>query len=216
MEINSYQSSASSHQLVAESSQISVISHQLSADSCKLKAKNGFTLLEILIALGVISLLGVVIVQVFFTTTRSNTKTELVKDVKQQADYAIGTMARSIQNARLVVSSDGTSCSSAGTVTPAIIITAPDSSQTTYGCVTDSLVQRIASTSATGTEYLTGTGYTLGGTSCSDASLSFVCTTIPGTSSSVRIVFTLSQKGTPQSVYEKANTTIETTVSMRN
>lgn len=178
--------------------------------------RSGFTLLEILIALGVISLLGVVIVQVFFTTTRSNTKTELVKDVKQQADYAIGVMTRSIQNARLVSLSDGSTCSISGSTSGSISVTAENSSLTTYGCSVDSGVQRLASTSATGAEFLTGSSYTLGGTDCSDTSLVFVCTTIPGTSSSVKIGFTLSQKGTPQSLYEKASTTIETTVSMRN
>ena len=189
---------------------------KLSADSCELKAKFGFTLLEILIALGVISLLGVVIVQVFFTTTRSNTKTEIVKDVKQQADYAVGTMTRFIQNSRAISQANGAVCLSTGSSVSSILVTSPDGNQTTFGCLADSGVQRLASVSASGSEYLTGSSYTLGGTSCADTTLSFVCSTIPGTSSSVKIGFSLSQKGSPQSLYEKASTSIETTVSLRN
>ncbi|MEK7592274.1 MAG: type II secretion system protein [Patescibacteria group bacterium] len=189
---------------------------QYSEFSIQYSKRNGFTLLEILIALGVISLLGVVIVQVFFTTTRSNTKTEIVKDVKQQADYAVGTMTRFIQNSRAISLANGSVCVAGGSTISSILVTAPDGNQTTFGCLVDSGVQRLASVSASGSEYLTGSSYTLGGTSCADTTLSFVCSTIPGTSTSVKIGFSLSQKGSPQSLYEKASTSIETTVSLRN
>jgi len=44
----------------------------------------GFTLLEILISISIAASVSILIAQVFFTTSRTNTKTELLKDVKQK------------------------------------------------------------------------------------------------------------------------------------
>ena len=73
-----------------------------------------------------------------FTTTRSNTKTEIVKDVKQQADYAVGTMTRFIQNSRAISLANGSVCVAGGSTISSILVTAPDGNQTTFGCLVDS------------------------------------------------------------------------------
>ncbi len=174
--------------------------------------KNGFTLLEILVAIGVIALMGTLIAQVFFTTTRSNTKTEVQKNVKQNGDFAIEVMGRMIRGARTMA----TNCSAAGTTTTSIAITNQDGGTTTFGCLLDGTVTRIASTSAGRTDYLTDQNLTIGGAACTGASLQFVCTAPSDQPSTVAITFQLSQKGTPADQFEKASASFQTTVAIRN
>lgn len=179
--------------------------------------KKGFTLLEILISITIAGAVGVLIAQVFFTTARSNTKTELLKDVKQNGEYAMGIMERMIRSALRVEST----CSETGTTLSTIEILNPNGDITTFGCFLDpdANVTRIASTSATGVmEYLTSSNITIGGDTCADTdnSLSFVCTSYPDQPSKVTISFSLSQLGTPTDQFERASVLFQTTAAPRN
>ena len=82
----------------------------------------GYTLLEILVAMTIIASVGILITQVFFTTTRTNTKSELLKDVKQNGDFAVESMTRMIRNS-FGVDSD---CTAEGTALNYIQIRNPD------------------------------------------------------------------------------------------
>lgn len=169
-------------------------------------------MLEIVVAVGVIALVGTLITQVFFTTSRSNTKTEVQKNVKQNGDFAIELMGRMIRGARRVT----TSCSTAGTTTTSIAITNPDGGGTTFGCLLDGTVTRIASTSASRTDYLTDQDLTLGGVDCTGASLQFVCTTPTDQPTTIAITFQLTQQGAPPDQFDKASGSFQTTVAIRN
>lgn len=176
---------------------------------------SGFTLLEILISVTIAGAVGVLIAQVFFTTARTNTKTELLKDVKQNGEYAMGIMERMIRNSLRVESV----CSDTGTTLTSIDIVNPNGDTTTFGCVLDSGTTRIASTSSSATtEYLTSNDVTIGGLTCADAanSLSFVCTSYPDQQTSVTVNFSLSQIGTPPDQFEQASVLFQTTATPRN
>lgn len=172
----------------------------------------GFTLLEILVSIGVLALMSTLLTQVFITSTRSNTKTEIAKDVKQNGDFATEVIARLIRNSLAIT----TLCSTTGTTTSSIAITNPDGGATTLGCALDGTVTRIASTSAGATAYLTASNLTLGGTSCSGATLTFTCTAPVDQPTTVSIAFTLSQKGTPEDQSARASASFQTTVAIRN
>lgn len=179
--------------------------------------RKGFTLLEILISISIAATIGVLISQVFFTTTRSNTKTEILKEVKQNGDYALNIMERMIRNAIRVEST----CAESGSTLSSLAILNPDGDTTTFGCTysTTYSVTLIASTSASaGTEYLTSTGVTLGGTSCSDAnnSLSFVCTSYSDQPPKVSVSFTVRQPGVPPDQSDQASMLFKTTATPRN
>lgn len=181
----------------------------------RINVSDGFTLLETLVAISIAATVGVLITQVFFTTVKSNTKTEILKEVKQNGDFALAIMERMIRNAYSVVST----CTAGTTTSDSIQIRNPDGTTTTFGCAFDSSVARIASTSGTGvTTYLTSNGVTLGGTSCAaaDNSLEFTCTRIADFSSRIGISFTLNQKGAAASQQESASVTFQATVSPRN
>ena len=174
--------------------------------------KQGFTLLEIMVSIGIVAIMGVLISQVFFTTTRSNAKAEVLKNVKQNGDFAAELMGRMIRNANAIT----TTCADTGSTTTSITLTNPNGGSTAFGCILDGTVMRIASTSAGRTDYLTDSGLTLGGVDCNGASLSFVCTAPAGQPTTVAITFRLAQKGTPPDQFDRASASFQTTAAIRN
>lgn len=187
-----------------------------------MKNESGFTLLESLVAIGVVATVGILITQVFFATTRSNTKTELLKNVKQNGEYSIDLMTRLIRNSHEVVPAD---CSSTGLTQKYIDIKNPDGNITQFGCLyyndaVNPAVTRIASVSATAgsTAYISSSDVTLGGASCADAanSLQFTCTSYPDEPSIVTIQFRFSHRGVPVDQFEKGSILFKTSVSPRN
>ena len=133
--------------------------------------KNGFTLMEILISVGILAIVTTLIAQVLFTTTHVNKKTEILTDIKQDGNFALDVMARMVRAAKAIETSCTTSTAS---------ITNNDNTVTTLRCLPDGNAARIASVSATtgAIVYLSGGNVTLsasGGTDCSDSSLVFSC-----------------------------------------
>ncbi len=176
-------------------------------------AAEGFTLLELLISVTIIAGLSLLIAQSFFTTTRSNTKTEILKDVKQNGDIGLGIMSNMIRASTQVA----TPCLAGGTTSSSLAIKNPDGGTTTFGCVFDSGVSRIASSSGA-VDYLTSTNITLGGIACTDGamSLQFTCTSLPSGGTTVKVNFSLSQKGTPVNLFERGQASFQTTINLRN
>ena len=170
--------------------------------------KKGFTLLEILITVGIAGVMGILITQVFFTTARTNSKTEILKDVKQNGEYALGIMERMIRNSLQVSSA----CGALGSTLSEIDILNPNGDTTTFACLVDGSVTRIASTSGTGaTQFLTSSNVTIGNDPCT-----FVCTASVDRGSEVTISFSLSQAGSSLEAFETASVFFQTTASSRN
>ena len=169
-------------------------------------------MLEVLVSIGILAMVGTLIVQVFFTTTRANSKTEVQKNVKQNGDFAVEVMSRLIRSARSIT----TSCTAGGATTESVTFVNQNGGTTTLGCLLDGAVTRVASTSAGRTDYLTDKSLTIGGAECTQDSLQFVCTAPAGQPAMVAITFRLSQKGTPQDQFEKATAAFQTTVAIRN
>lgn len=187
--------------------------------------QQGFTIIEILFALVILASMGIVLSQTFFTSTRSNTKEEILKEVKQNGDFALDTMERIIRNAKSLSSTCGSSNQQS------ITVVNPDGGSTILGCQNDSDLSgsytRIASTSAvTGSlpKYLTSTLVTttygnLGSGSCDDSTNNkfSISTTKSGTSPcNITINFTLYQRNNKTATFESANAQFQTTVVMRN
>lgn len=174
--------------------------------------RSGFTLIEMVVSIAIIAVVGVALTEVFIATIRSNTKTELLKDVKQNGEFALEIMTRMIQNAKEITSA----CSIAGTISTSLTVVGEDSGETTLGCSFDGTSTRVASVSAQGTAYLTSGNVTLGGGSCLGSTLAFTCFGAAGIPTSVMIVFDLAQLGIPEQAFEQASETFQTSVSMRN
>ncbi len=175
--------------------------------------KQGFTLLELLVSVTIIAGLSILIVQSFFTTTRSSTKTGLLTEIKQIGDFSLNRMASMIRDSASVTST----CAAAGTTATSISIKNQDGGITTFGCVEDSGITRIASSSGI-VDYLSSSNVTLGGSSCTDGSMSlqFTCASTANVGTRVTIVFSLFQKGTPIALFERGQASFQTTVTIRN
>ncbi len=175
--------------------------------------QRGYTLIELIIAVAIIAGLGTVLAQSLFTTTRSSTKVERLTDVKQGGEYALNVIERITRNARSLTAV----CSESGTTpTASATITSPDGYETTFTCALSGTVTRIASVSAFGTQYLTSSSVTLGGATCDADSLVFYCTSIADVPKSLKVTFQLLQKGSPVDQFEKASTTFQTSIGLRN
>lgn len=174
--------------------------------------RKGFTLLEMVVSLAIIAVVAVVLSQVFIATLRTNAKTEILKDTKQSGEFALEGMVRMIQNAKSVASA----CASTGTVSQSVSIVNPDGETTTFGCAAVGSETRISSVSAQGTEYLTPSGVTLGGTGCAGSSLSFTCYGAAGLPGSVTISFQLAQSGAAAQNFEQSSSSFQTSATMRN
>lgn len=172
----------------------------------------GFTLLEIIIATSIVAILAVIISQTLSATTKSNSKVEIIKEVKQNGDFALSIMERMIRNARGVTSI----CADAGSAASSVTLNNGDGGTTTLNCLWDGAISRIASSSAAGVDYLTGTNVTLGGTDCANASLIFTCTSLGSVPNTISIAFQLAQSRVSPSLFEQASETFQSTVSIRN
>ena len=113
--------------------------------------------------------------QVFFTTTRVNTKVESLSEVQQSGTFALDAMSRLIRGA-VSVEID---CDSGNTTTSSAMLTDYGGDTTTFMCVSDGTAARVASVSGEGmVNFLTGGALTTslsGGSACDDSTLTFAC-----------------------------------------
>jgi type II secretion system protein J len=70
------------------------------------KMQRGFTLIELLVVITVVISITVVAGNIFYSSLRSNTKTQVSTDLKQKGDYALTIMERMIREAKTINSAD--------------------------------------------------------------------------------------------------------------
>lgn len=100
--------------------------------------KKGFTLIEMLVVIGMLAIIVVVGSTSFFNLLKGSTKTRTVNLVKQNGDYAMGVMTRMIRNARKIDSD----CDSG---MDEITIINPDNYPTTFSCLDNPISSNSAS-----------------------------------------------------------------------
>lgn len=177
--------------------------------------QKAFTLIEILIAVGIMAGISIVLAQSLFTANRTSVKSDVKNTIKQGGDFSLRLMEQFIRSA-IDISSE--SCT--GVPRQNLVVTNKDQGQTTYDCLYDETneVTRIASVSATANgsviEYITPSSMTLGST-CTGKQI-FTCTASPGVPKKVRINFSLAQKGTPAYSFEQGSVAFDSTVTLRN
>jgi prepilin-type N-terminal cleavage/methylation domain-containing protein len=66
--------------------------------------KKGFTLLELLVVIGIISIIGVIAADIFSNVTRSYNKAEIINRVQRSGNTVLAQMTEEIRNAGRVVS----------------------------------------------------------------------------------------------------------------
>lgn len=161
------------------------------------RRRAGFTLIEVLIVVSLLALIFIVGANLFFSTLKGASKAEIVKEIKQNGNFALGIMKRMIRNSREI------DCSTPNQIT----ITNPDQGQTTFRLDASN---RIASESASGTQFLTSSQ-----TPASSFSLS--CSPVTsGAPTEVTLQFRLTQPGYLTRAEETAQVDFQTQVNTRN
>ena len=161
--------------------------------------KTGFTLVEMLIVTAVFMLLGVLLVNSLFSILKSNTKAELMKEIRQSGSYALDVMSKMITNGIIT----DTNCSAANS---SIVIKNPDGGETTFECSGDPAY--IASNSAQLTNI-----QQIKISSCSSV---FQCEVIGENTRKVIINFVLRQKGSSPRPEDQAQQTFQRVIMVRN
>lgn len=65
--------------------------------------KRGFTLIEIVVVLGIMSIVGLFLTQIFFSTIRGSSKSQITSVIKQNGQAALEAMDKTIRGADRVV-----------------------------------------------------------------------------------------------------------------
>lgn len=104
--------------------------------------EQGFTLVEMLAVMVVFIVIGTLIIAIMVTTFRTSNKTDVLTLVKQNGNYAITQMAKTIRDARSLVSPYP--CYPSAQSTSISIIT-PDNNAITYSCINNTIASNGAS-----------------------------------------------------------------------
>jgi len=159
--------------------------------------KTGFSLIEILIVVGILATVAIIGTTMFFSILKSAAKTRILAEVKQNGNYALGVMERAIRNGRDPIGGGSW-----------ITITAPNDIPIRFSCEdsNDDGITDIASDSAS-----------LISNKVEVQSCSFnIAPGGPDEPDVVTINFTLSQAGTTTRPEEEAMVDFEATVTLRN
>jgi len=68
----------------------------------EIKKQKGFTIIEIVVVIGILGIIAVIGTNMFFTVMRSSTKSKNLMTVKQNGEYALSVMERMIRNSSVV------------------------------------------------------------------------------------------------------------------
>lgn len=169
-------------------------------------SERGFTLLELLVTMGVFAVVGVTVVTILVTTLREVNKTNVIASVRQNGDYALTTMSRNIREAASLQNPPPPcgvpSAPSSDTYIQAM---AGDASTIKYQCTSNSI------TDVNGADIVDKNAVIVSGCNfyCSQDS--------PSQSPVIKVVFTL-QANTTSNLPEKNTAPIQfqTSVVMRN
>ncbi|HSW88355.1 MAG TPA: type II secretion system protein [Candidatus Saccharimonadales bacterium] len=167
-----------------------------------MKKQRGFTLLELLVVISIISVVGLVVGGILTSTLRGSSKVTTVSNVKQNGDYALAQMSRVIRSASNL---DVLPCGNPSASVQTLTATQLDNTQTIFDC--------------------SGTTITANGTSLIDSSVVQLvpssCMLICSQQSSadtpvVQIKFSLMQKNTSTFAEQTATIPFQTSVLLRN
>jgi len=176
--------------------------------------RKGLTLIELLVSVSAIAIVATLIAQVFFTTIKVNRATISGQEIKQNGEFALDFIERTIRSSREYAFT----CDLGATSTESAAFVNPDLGVTTIKCVSDGTAARIASVSANGTSYLTANSMTLsssGDASCTYSTLLFSCDALNGTGP-IAVNFTLIAKGVGVDPSNPEYQKFETSVQSRN
>lgn len=172
-----------------------------------MRNKKGFTLVETMVVSVLLFTVGIMVVQLFFSSLKGGVKSNFLAVVKENGDYAKTVMERMIRSAKAVQSCSPSSIQ---------IANPPDGITTTiFECSGTRIASISGFPSGNVTYYLTSP--TVKVYPDTDCNTLFTCQTDGGaTVTKIGIRFTLSENVDNPKPEETAQQTFETTVTLRN
>ena len=178
--------------------------------SMKIKNSNnsGYSFIELLVVITLMSILGTITTEAFILGIKAQGKGEIMKDVKQNADYAGQVIDSMVRNSVYI---DESLCNINNT---SLTITNRDGYQTTFECTGDVLASVSGEILQPTIQPLIGSRVKVESNSCV---FSVICPTPPLSPKYVFVNFTLSQSGTSALPAEKQSSLeYQNTISLRN
>lgn len=177
---------------------------------------SGFTLLELLVSMAVFSIIGTIATISLSLLFRGAVKTDFVKDIKQNGDYALTLMEVNIRNQTIL----DANCTGTPATSLTITGTGIGSADTIYSCVHDvtSNKNRLMAQTGVTTNFLTNTTVTVPPlpSDCDLTNVSFTCTVGTGGNKIVDIYLKLQQANLNVSEAEKTSQVFTTRINLRN
>lgn len=168
--------------------------------------QKGYTLIELLAVMMVFVVIGSFIVGILVTSLRSNNKTNSLTSVRQNGEFVISHMSRTIREAHAVVTPYPCGTLDVPATSTSVTLTAVNSDQITYSC--------------TGTTIASNGASLLDTTSVSLQSCSFSCSQVSAAAAPIiTIHFSLSAKTTSNfSDFAASSSALpfDTSVALRN
>lgn len=162
--------------------------------------QRGFTLVELLVVVAIFAGLGVLLVNSLFSILRSNTKSELIKEIRQNGSFALDVMTKKLTGGQSPVCGPDQ-----------VSFIDSEGEEVIFSCESDYIASESAGIKTALTSNQTGEGkIRISLTDCF-----FVCEPV-GPSSKVTIGFTLSQAGSSSRQEELAQQSFSKVVLVRN
>lgn len=165
------------------------------------KEQRGYTLLELLTVVGLLSVIGVIVLSVIFISIRGTQKSDTSEVVRQNGEVALSQIVKNIRYARSLDAP--VSCIPATTVSSITVTSLQDGGRTTYACSNNTISSNSASLLNTNAVVTTD--------------CSFVCVqSSESNAPTITIQYTLSAKGANNFTETRATIPFQTSVIMRN
>ena len=166
------------------------------------KLTQGFTLIELLVVVSVVIIVGLILLSVIISTLRGTSKATVLSDVKQNGDYALSQMVRSIRSAS---SLDIAPCGNPSSSVQTITVTQIDTTKSIFDCSGTTITSN-------GVSLLDTNAVKLVPSTCS-----IVCSQQNAADTPVlQIQFSLQQNSTSSLQENTASIPFQTSVTMRN
>lgn len=171
-----------------------------------LKFNKGYSLIELLVVITLIAILGTLTAESFILGIKAQSKSEILKEVKQNSDY-IGQVVESM--VRNAIDIEETQCN---TNTQTLTVRSADGNYTTFDCST-SVMASVSGEFPQPTIYLTLSNNRVSIGSCN---FRVVCPTPPINPKYIFINFSMSQTGSELPKEQQAAYEYQNTISLRN
>ncbi|MBI3955622.1 type II secretion system protein, partial [Candidatus Gottesmanbacteria bacterium] len=168
----------------------------------------GFSMIELLVVVALIGIIGTITTQVFILALQTQVKSEIIKEVKQNGDYALSVMESMVRNSTDILS---ISCNETSSQ---LTIQNPDGFNTVFDCTGSNISSISGSESILPTP--TGAPLTNSKVKVSSCTFRVICPTPPINPKYVYIEYTVSQAGAGTGPKDTSSLNYQTTVSLRN